>query len=96
MADLLTLTETKLHLRLDPDNDEDAAIGAMIAAATAATADYLNAAAPLDDTAPAPIKAATLLMVADLYENRERQSAEPYYQNKTYQLLLNPYRTMEL
>ena len=49
----------------------------------------------LSAEAPAPAKSAALLMVADLYPNRERQSAEPYCLNKTWTLLLNPYRTMD-
>ena len=92
---MLTLEEAKLHLRVDADH-EDAAIAAMIEAAEAATADYLNASAPLDNTAAAPIKAATLLLVADLYENREAQSDRQFYKNLTYERLLNPYRALAL
>lgn len=47
------------------------------------TADRLAA------TMPAPVKAAILLQVGDLYENRERQGGD---QNRTYERLLNPYR----
>lgn len=95
MADLLTLNETKLYLRLDSDHTiEDALIVSMINAATKATADYLNL-ETVDSAAAAPIKAATLLMVADLYENRERQqTGSPLYRNQTYERLLNPYRDM--
>lgn len=91
---MLTLQQTKDHLRVDHD-DEDIAITAMIDAATAAAADYLNM--PLDQmtaTVPSPIKAAALLMVADLYENREGQSDRQLYRNTTYERLLNPYRAM--
>ena len=93
---MLTLIETKLHLRVDA-TDEDAAIQAMIDAATAASADHLNM--PLEQlttTVPSPIKAATLLMVADLYQNRESQSERQLYKNLTYERLLNPYRVMSL
>ena len=41
MAALLTLDEAKLHCRID-HNDEDALLGALIATATTAVADYLN------------------------------------------------------
>ena len=41
MAALLTLPEAKLHCRIDHD-DEDALLGALIATATAAVADYMN------------------------------------------------------
>lgn len=93
MADLLTLTETKLHLRVDHD-DEDTLIQGLMAAATAATADYLHADS-LDDTAAAPIKAAALLLVGDLYANREAQTDRPLHRNPTFDRLLNPYREME-
>jgi hypothetical protein len=48
-----------------------------------------------DSTAAAPIKSAALLMVADLYENREAQTERQRYRNTTYERLLNPYREME-
>lgn len=92
---MLTLEDTKLFLRVDQDY-EDAIIQAMIDAATAATADYLNMdPADLDTDAPEPVKSATLLMVADLYANRERQSTQALLRNDTYERLLNPYRAME-
>ena len=93
---MLTLTETKLHLRVD-QADEDSLIQSMMNAATAATADYLNM--PLEQmtsTVPSPIKAAALLMVAGLYTNREDQSDRQLYRNDTYHRLLNPYRAMAL
>lgn len=93
---MLTLEETKLHLRID-HADEDASIQGMMDAATAATADYLNMALEqLTTTVPSPIKSAALLMVGDLYENRERQASVALYENKTYERLLNPYRAMTL
>ena len=93
---MLTLEEAKLHLRVD-GTDEDTAIQTMIDAATAASADYLNL--PLEEltiTAPSPIKAATLLMIGDLYENRESQADRQLYGNMTYHRLLNPYRAVTL
>lgn len=92
---MLDLEDTKLFLRVDQDV-EDGIIQAMIDAATAATADYLNMPADqLTATVPSPIKSATLLMVADLYANRERQSGQALYRNDTFERLLNPYRVME-
>ena len=89
---MLTLPETKLHLRVD-HNDEDALIEALMTTATAACADYLNmAAADLVVAVPAPVKSAALLMVAGLYENREDVSDRQLYRNDTYYRLLNPYR----
>ena len=89
---MLTLAETKLHLRVDHD-DEDALIAALMATATAACADYLNMeAADLVGAVPAPIKSAALLLVNDLYANREAQSDRQFYKNPTFENLLNPYR----
>lgn len=94
MADPITLDEVKNYLRVDQDA-EDALIGSLMDAATDAAADYLNLTpAELRAAMPAPVKAAILLQVADLYENRERQGGEAYYQNRTYERLLNPYRVM--
>ena len=89
---MLTLPETKLHLRVD-HNDEDALIQSLMTTATAACADYLNMdAADLVVAVPAPVKSAALLMVAGLYENREDVSDRQLYRNDTYYRLLNPYR----
>lgn len=93
---MLTLEETKLHLRVDHDH-EDSLIEALMLAATASSADYLNVPLEeLDTTAPSPVKAATLMLVADLFENRESQSDRQFFKNPTYERLLNPYRVMEL
>ena len=89
---MLTLPETKLHLRVD-HSEEDALIQSLMTTATAACADYLNMdAADLVVAVPAPVKSAALLMVAGLYENREDVSDRQLYRNDTYYRLLNPYR----
>ena len=92
---MLTLEETKLHLRVDHDF-EDAGIEAMIDAAIAAVSDYLGV--PIEDlellAQPAPVRSAALLQVSDLYENRERQTAQALHRNDTFERLLNPYRVM--
>ena len=90
MAALLTLEEAKLHCRIDHD-DEDALLGALIATATAAVADYMNVTS-VDSTAAAPVKSAALLLVGDLYANREAQGDRQFYKNPTFENLLNPYR----
>ena len=90
MAALLTLADVKLHCRIDT-NDEDSLLGALIATATTAVADYLNVTS-VDDTAPAPVKSAALLLVGSLYEQRESQGERPYNKNPTFEALLNPYR----
>jgi uncharacterized phage protein (predicted DNA packaging) len=93
---MLTLNETKLHLRID-GYDDDQLIEGMMEAAISSSANYLNMdAVQLTSTVPSPIKAATLLMIGDLYENRESQSERPFNSNPTYQNLLNPYRVVSL
>lgn len=89
---MLTLAETKLHLRVD-HSDEDALITALMDTATAACADYLNMdAADLVVAVPAPVKSAALLLVGTLYEQRESQGDRQFYKNPTFENLLNPYR----
>ena len=91
---MLTLNETKQHLRVDI-TDDDVLITSLIAAATTATGNYLdNAALVLDSEAPAPVKSAALLLVADLYENRTSQVERALYKNSTYESLLTPYRVL--
>ena len=90
MAALLTLDEAKLHCRVD-HNDEDSLLGALIATATTAVADYMNVTS-VDDTAPAPVKSAALLLVGSLYEQRESQGDRQFYKNPAFEALLNPYR----
>ncbi len=90
MAALLTLADVKLHCRIDT-NDEDSLLGALIATATTAVADYMNVTS-VDDTAPAPVKSAALLLVGSLYEQRESQDERQFYKNPTFENLLNPYR----
>ena len=91
---MIDLSDAKHYLGVDLV-DDDALITSLIAAATAASADYLGL--PLDQmttTVPSPIKAATLLLVNDLYENRTSQGDRQLYQNSTYERLLNPYRVI--
>ena len=90
MAALLTLADVKLHCRID-HNDEDSLLGALIATATTAVADYMNVTS-VDDTAAAPVKSAALLLVGSLYEQRESQGERQFYKNPTFENLLNPYR----
>ena len=88
---MLTLQDAKEHLRVD-DCCEDMLIARLIDAATASVGDYINATEPLDDTAPAPVKAAALLLVGTLYEQRESQGDRQFYKNPAFEALLNPYR----
>lgn len=90
---MITTAEIKAHLRVTHDA-EDALIAAYAEAALTHIAEYLGEDMP--DPMPAPIKAAVLLLTADLYVHRERQIDRPIHHNTAYQLLLNPYRSMEV
>jgi len=91
---MLDIDDVKLHIRVD-GNIEDDLIQRLIDAATAAVASHLdNPAIVLNASAPAPVKSAALLMVADLYENRTSQVERPLHSNETFDRLLQPYRVM--
>ena len=63
--------------------------------AEASVVDYLGI-KELPKKLPAPVRAAILLRVGDLYENREAQIDRPLHGNPTFERLLNPYRVMAL
>ena len=92
-----TLEQAKQHLRID-HYDEDDLILAMIDAATQSVADYLDM--DVEDmqllATPAPVEAAILLRVADLFENREAQQPGPLIDNRTFIRLLAPYRVVSI
>lgn len=73
---VLTLDEIKAHLRLD-GNEEDAQLTLLSDAAEDYATQYLGRSLPwLDDKGapvpvPASVRAALLLVIGDLYENRE-------------------------
>ncbi|EPR12241.1 hypothetical protein M527_01795 [Sphingobium indicum IP26] len=72
MADIVTLSEAKLHLRVIHDH-EDTAIAMMIAAASEAVADIVGEIDPAD--IPVRVKLAVLTRVAVMYDNRESVEA---------------------
>lgn len=88
----MTLYEIKTHLRVTHDT-EDLLIAAYLEAAMAHVTQYLGI-DELEDPVPSPIRAAVMLLTADLFVNRERQADKVLYDNPAYQLLLNPYRDM--
>lgn len=87
----VTLDDVKIHLRVDQDA-ENVFLQGLIDAAEAHVAMFLGD--DLPDPMPAPVKAAVLLLVGDLYENRERQANVQLFENSAYALLLAPYRSM--
>lgn len=87
----VTLEEAKLHMRVDHD-EEDGYIMGLVAAAETHVANFLGDGLP--DPMPAPIKAAVLLLVGDLYANREFQGETTLTTGSTYSMLLAPYRSM--
>ncbi|WJM98786.1 head-tail connector protein [Pseudomonas defluvii] len=87
----VTLEEAKLHMRVDHD-EEDNYIQGLIAAAETHVSNFLGDGLP--DPMPAPIKAAVLLLVGDLYEHRERQGDRTLTEGTAYSMLLAPYRSM--
>jgi len=89
----MTLDQVKRHLRVT-HNAEDDLIQAYWDAAAALVAKYLGDDMPA--LVPEPINAAILLLTADLYTTRGRQSDRIIYENDTYSLLLNPYRSAEV
>lgn len=75
---MITLDDVKLHLRLDlePDSELDAQLQAMLDAAMDHASQYLNRPVPWQDedaaeVFPPSVRAAVLLIVGDLHENRE-------------------------
>lgn len=72
---IIGVEEAKVHLRLDPepDSDQDPYIEDLIAAAEDYAAQFMGREElPWDSSgAPASVRAAILLIIGDLYENRE-------------------------
>lgn len=93
---ILTLEEMKTHLRLplDPDSEIDPQLEDIEAAAVDYASMYLNRDIPWDSNGvPASIKQALLLLVGDMFENREAQVVGSIVQdNKAVERLLHFYR----
>lgn len=92
---IITLTETKEHLKVDQDTEDDL-ITLYIQAAENHIENFLNqpimGAADSPVTTPSAIKAACLLLVANMYENREAMTEKSLNENTTVKSLLYPYR----
>lgn len=90
---IVTLDEAKLHLRVDHDAEDDYLLGLILAAETHVSM-YLGD--DLPEPMPASFKAAVLLLVGDLYENRERQGDRTLTEGTAYMQLLAPYRSISV
>lgn len=89
----MNLQQVKQHLRVTHDA-EDALIQTYWDTAAALVEKFLGEDMPAP--VPEPVNAAILLLTADLYTRRGRQSDRIIYENDTYSLLLNPYRSAEV
>lgn len=88
---LLTLDEAKLHLRVD-DDDSDTLIEAYADAAVLSVLNHCDRKLVPQGAEPA-FKAAALLMLGDLYNNRESVVAgQSFAVSPTIGALLGPYR----
>lgn len=93
----VTLEEVKRHLQIEEDyKGDDLYINSLIEAAEVVVADHikydsLSKAFP-DGSVPLPVKHAILLMVGNLYANREPVAfAQSYEVPLSYKYLLGPY-----
>lgn len=95
MADVVTVAEAKLHLRVT-QSSEDTLIQGYIYAAQAHIRNLLNRRIPGEDystpNVPYPIKQAAYLLVGDMYANREGQTETEIKENPAVMNLLFPYR----
>lgn len=85
------LAYVKLHLRITTD-DEDSLLMLYAAAALEHIRHVTRKDWPTIEECPAELPVAALLLVADMYENREAQTATPLTQNKAVERLLWPHR----
>jgi uncharacterized phage protein (predicted DNA packaging) len=85
----VSLIEAKAHLRVDQD-DEDTIIELYMDAATDYIQNFLNE--DLSSDPASAIKAAALLIIGDLYENREGAGQNEIKPNPAVMNLLYPYR----
>lgn len=89
---MITLERAKLHLRIVHD-EEDGYLNSLIDATNAWMAQYLGSDLPKKNSANSGlVEAAQLLLIADLYENRELTLTSAQQKNPTFQLLLEPLR----
>ena len=96
----LEIDYIKQHSRIDYDC-EDALLELFCDAAEDAMAQILNRGKDSEEMVaeltevyghvPAPIRAATLMLVASLYKDREKDLVQESHDNKTFGILVKPY-----
>ena len=93
---LITLEEIKNHLRIDPepDSEQDPQLEMMYEAAIDYCHRFIDTDIPQDSNGLNPsFRAAVLLVIGDLYENREALSTTVEFSpNKTVERLLHFHR----
>lgn len=94
---MITLAEAKTHCRID-GTDEDALLEAIIAAAEDFVASQTGLDFGDDAETPPPARARSLLLllIADLYANREATAETATKENRTTTLLLTSLRRHSL
>lgn len=90
--EFIGLPEVKAHLRIGHDAEDN-----LLSLYLLAAIDHVRAFTRRDydsweQPVPPAVNAAVLLLVADLYENREAQGAAALHENRTVERLLWPYR----
>ena len=90
----VSLERAKSHLRVLHD-DEDADIQAYLNAAEAYVLKYCNR-ETIPVGATSVFEASALLVLGDLYENRESQADISLYENKSAHRLVDPYRFLRV
>jgi uncharacterized phage protein (predicted DNA packaging) len=89
---LFTLDEAKAQLRVDHD-DDDAIIATYSDAAVSHVLQYCNLPSVPEGLLPGPaFKAAALLVLGDLYGNRDSEIDGTVTLTRTVRMLIDPYR----
>ena len=84
---LVTLDEVKAHLRIVGTDDDS-----LLTLYQSAIEEHIMELCGAFSDVPFAIKAAALLLIADLYEHRTAQVEDALYENKAAQLLIYPHR----
>jgi hypothetical protein len=87
---LVALNDAKAHLRIIGDAED-----AILTTYCQAASEFVHGvvAQEWEEDVPASVRVAALLIVGDLYENREAQSPVVLHRNETVMRLLYPYRS---